>query len=157
MINDPWMSMGSYYNPGFYNPYSSWNYYSPSCASIIYNNAYPYYNGYYDAGRKNVVYAPRTGGYNNSNHSGYGNSNYNSTNPSNTTNTGVRNNTQYPSGRQPNTNTNSTPPNTYRYNKSAPASNPSNWNSHNGNGQNSTPSNNGNSNEGGIRIGTRHK
>ena len=73
IINDPWMN--SWYNTGYYNPYNNW--YSPSCASIIYNNGYPYNGGYYhDGGRKNVVNTPRTGGYNNNTNNGTSGNNY---------------------------------------------------------------------------------
>jgi hypothetical protein len=151
VINGPFSSC---WNTGFYNPYS-WNYYSPTCATIIYNNAYPYYSGYYDYNRRNVVYAPRTSGYGNSYRTGY-----NNTNNSNR-GSGYQNNTniQAPAKRYQNTNQN-TPRqnnNVYRYNQ------PANNNGNNTQREAPVPNNNNignqnnNSDNGGIRIGTRPK
>ncbi len=174
----------SWYNTGFYNPYSfnSWNNYSygfsPYCSNAIYNYGYSNYEGYYDNNRKNVVYTPRTGGYNNTNHITKGNvSNYNYNSPSNNNNGGgftTGNNTQqnvsskkWNNGNSNNSNTennnvykynnNNRPTNTYNNQNiapnnqnTAPANNNNSW----GNSNNNNNSNSGNS---GIKIGTKPK
>lgn len=167
----------SWYNTGFCNPFSSWNNYglygfSPYCSNTIYNYGYSNYEGYYDQHRKNVVYTPRTGGYNNTNNITKGNnSNYNYNYPSNTNNTGGftkgntnqqqvapatpttkkwNNSTYNNSGNNSNNDNNDV----YKYNNNRPANN--NWN----NNSTPAPSNNNNSNNSGnsgIKIGTRPK
>ena len=172
----------SWYNNGFYNPWSSWNNYSwnswnnygfsPYCSNAIYNYGYSNYSGYYDNNRKNVIYTPRTGTYGNSNTSN-GNRNYNSTKnyPSNT-NSGSWNATGNGNTNSSNnvTNGNSTPPKTNKWNNNNSNSNSGSWSNpyKNNNNTNTTPSNNSNNNNwqnnnsnsdnnSGIKIGSRPK
>lgn len=167
----------SWYNTGFNSPINNWNNvgwnswnnfgFSPFCANTIYNNGFSNYEGFYDQQRKNVIYTPRTGGYNNTNNTTKSNNtNYNYNYPSNTNNGGFTKGTTNqqqvaPSKKWNNnttnkTNTNSTPENNdvYRYNNQ-PANN--NWN----NSTAPSPSYNNNNNSGngnsGIKIGTRPK
>ena len=169
----------SWYNTGFNSPFNSWNNFgwnswnnfgfSPYCANTIFNNGFSNYEGFYDQQRKNVIYTPRTGGYNNTNNiTKSNNNNYNYNYPSNTNNGGftkgsTNTNQQQvtPTKKWNNNTTNKTSPNSnstpanndvYRYNNK-PANN--NWN----NSSSPAPSYNNNSGSGnsGIKIGTRPK
>lgn len=148
---DPMMS---WYNPGFYNPAYYWNWYSPACAAILYNNAYPYYgySTYYDSNRKTVVTGPRTGTYHSNTNHGF---NSNTNNP-NLTQPG--NNSSTPANKRWSNPGNNTQPgrDVYRYSRPEPNTNPGNWNRENAN-----PSNNGDwgksNNSGGVKLGTKPK
>lgn len=181
IIQQPWIN--SWYNTGFYNPWSSWNNwswngynnwgwsgFSPWCSGVIYNNAFPNYGGYYDNNKKNVIYTPRTGGfYNNTNKATNGNyNNYNS--PSNNNNApGVIKNTpsspvnKWSQPKQQPANPNSTYPDVYKYNRTNPDNRGNDYDRgntqppSNNNGWNKGNNNPNNDNSGGIKIGTKPK
>lgn len=173
IIFQPGFGYSSWYNTGFYNPYNSWNNYygfSPYCASTIYNYGYPNYEGYYDNHRKNVVYTPRTGGYNNTNHFSNGSNNYNSNSNTNYSgySNGSNNTQQVTTPKKWNTNYNynnsnsDNSNNVYKYNNNKPANN--NWNnnsspepSNNSGWGNNSNHNSGNNSNSGVKIGSRPK
>lgn len=170
------------YSPNIYSPFNNWGYYnnwygfSPYSAGTIYNYGYNNYGGYYDYNKKNVVYAPRTGGYTNTTNAGknYYNNNYPSGNNTNNTNGYNKNNNSTPQQQvAPKTNkwenrinnnnySNPNPENTYRYNNQQPSYNNNNSNFNNGGGgwnnsQRTEPNINSGNGNSGIRIGTRAK
>jgi hypothetical protein len=176
----------SWYNTGFCSPFNSWNNFgwnswnnfgfSPYCANTIYNYGYPNYGGYYDSNRKNVVYAPRTYGYGNTNRNGTSNSNSNNTsgwnvnnnNNTNSINNNTNNNTQGSkttkwsnsnnnnnSQQKPGSWSNPYKNNTTPVNTTTPSNNNNGWNNSNNNSNTTTPRPGDGS--GGIKIGTKPK
>lgn len=176
VIQQPWYN--SWYSAGFNNPWWGWNrwdnwgynWFSPHCSNIIYNNNYPYYNNYYDYNRKNVVSAPRVGYHTNTpyvpvksnNNNGNNNNGYNNNGYNNNTNQPNKtyNNKQWNNNNQPRTN----PNDVYKYNNQ-PKNNNTTPN-YQKNNNNNAPANNGGWNKGnsapsnnnsGIKIGTKPK
>lgn len=166
----------SWYNTGFYSPFSNWGFYdswygfSPYSYNLIYNYGYSNYEGYYDTQKKNVIYAPRTSGYSNSNYIRSGNTNTNNAPANSNTNFNNSDNNQSLqkqtspaikwNSRSSNTDYNSKPDNTYRYQQQPTYNNRSSEDNYRNNSAPAEPNFNINTspnNNSGIKIGTRPK